>query len=211
VCCVKYQTLRSSYRSYIKPTAPNARSDTQGPTLRQASFFLPDFCSKICQVRTLAECQRPVSSRNKPYSGGSAIITNSSASFAVLASVAGLFANGRGADKFGCQPGTLKERQPSPFRQGNRICKEAPVEWAFSSRGRRNVAKPVRVPILVRSRSNSADSSKHCRALWGQGAPSRSKPQIGLGNFQLRYPCPFRGGWPQPREAIVGQSDRNMP
>jgi hypothetical protein len=43
----EYQTLRSSYRSYIKPTAPNARSDTQGPTLRQASFFLPDFCNKI--------------------------------------------------------------------------------------------------------------------------------------------------------------------
>ncbi len=41
----------------ILKLAPNARSDTQGPTLRQASFFLPDFCNKIGQEATYAPQQ----------------------------------------------------------------------------------------------------------------------------------------------------------
>jgi hypothetical protein len=71
---------------------------------------------------------------------------------------------------------------PSPERQGYRIWKKVPLEWGFPSRVPRDVPKPVRVPILVRSPYDSAHPCQHRRAVCAQGAPSGSKSRIGLGN-----------------------------
>jgi hypothetical protein len=68
-----FNSIGQTQRSSLAPSGgPDLRSTSltgtrfakfSEPTLRQASFFLPDFCNKICHARTSAAQTTPVGSR----------------------------------------------------------------------------------------------------------------------------------------------------